>query len=178
VAAAHEISNRHFAGVTTHYLLAFLQTRLSADALATVFERAGETRPIDELMDETSWSSYPQMRRLLEASAEALGGRPNCAGREFADGRDPVRDLLTSPDRRACSSKDDRAVGALLADPADVCDGRPRRLICTQRLEEGFEPFRGTDFTRTAGVVPNIFRHGRARRGRGERRRQNTASAC
>ena len=60
--------------MTTHYLLAFLETRLSADALATVFERAGETRPLDELMDDTSWSSYPQMRRLLAASAAALGG--------------------------------------------------------------------------------------------------------
>ena len=166
VAAAHEISNRHFAGVTTHYLLAFLQTRLSADALATVFERAGETRPIDELMDDTSWSSYPQMRRLLEASAEALGGSAELrrvAG-SLTVAMPDFADMITSLGSPSVLFEGLTALSAHFSPILQMSANEvgPGDWVCTQRLEEGFEPFREyCDFTRgLLGVVPNIFGHG------------------
>ncbi len=166
MAAAHEISNRHFAGVTTHYLLAFLQTRLSADALATVFERAKESRPIDELMDDTSWSSYPQMRRLLEASAEALGGSAELrrvAG-SLTVAMPDFADMLTSLGSPSVLFEGLTALSAHFSPILQMSayEVGPANWVCTQRLEEGFEPFREyCDFTRgLLGVVPNIFGHG------------------
>ncbi len=166
MAAAHEISNRHFAGVTTHYLLAFLQTRLSAGALASIFVRAGETRPVDELMDDTSWSSYPQMRRLLEASAEALGGSAELrrvAG-SLTVAMPDFADMLTSLGSPSVLFEGLTSLSAHFSPILQMAalEVGPGHWVCTQRLEDGFEPFREyCDFTRgLLGVVPNIFGHG------------------
>ena len=41
--------------------------------------RAGEGRPVAELLNDTTWSSYADFRRLLEAAAAAIGD-PDAAG--------------------------------------------------------------------------------------------------
>jgi diguanylate cyclase (GGDEF)-like protein len=38
-----------------------------------VLQRAGEARPVVELLDDTRWSSYAQFRALLEATVEVIG---------------------------------------------------------------------------------------------------------
>ncbi len=65
---------RHFAGTTTGWLTAYLDAAGEPGALRRVLEAAGETRSVEELRDDTTWSSYEQFRRLLEAAAEELGG--------------------------------------------------------------------------------------------------------
>jgi len=44
------------------------------DAVDDVLRRAGEPRPLAELVDDAGWSSYAEFRRLLEATSDVLGG--------------------------------------------------------------------------------------------------------
>ena len=156
-------TNRHFAGVTTQYLMTFLRTRLGVGALDDVLRRAGESRSIEELGDDTTWTSYPQMRRLLEAAAAALGG--SAALRRVGGAV-----TVTMPDFAAALQS--------LGTPAELFAGMselsghfspvlsmtsrqlgPADWVCEQRFEEGFEPFAEyCDFTcGLLGVVPHVF---------------------
>jgi diguanylate cyclase (GGDEF)-like protein len=65
---------RDFSGIVTAYAMTFLES-CPPGTLERVFAAAGETRTSAELMSSTTWSSYAQVRRLLEATAEELGGR-------------------------------------------------------------------------------------------------------
>ena len=56
---------RHFAGTTTHWLVTYLRARAEPGALERVLELAGETRPVEVLCDDGTWTSYAQFRRLL-----------------------------------------------------------------------------------------------------------------
>jgi diguanylate cyclase (GGDEF)-like protein len=62
----------HISGFYTTMLMHALDSRLSPDELAALLEDAGETRGIAELSLSSSWSSYAQFRRLLEAAKVAL----------------------------------------------------------------------------------------------------------
>jgi len=70
----HPKSQAHFSGFNTRFVVEYLGNRTPPGTLATVLHAAGETRPIEVLLDDASWSSYDQMRRLLEATGVALGG--------------------------------------------------------------------------------------------------------
>ena len=61
---------RHFTGSMTMMLAQYMQAQPRSGLLEAVCALAGETRPLDELMDVSCWSSYAQVRRLLEALAE------------------------------------------------------------------------------------------------------------
>lgn len=60
-------SEHHVSGVYTKMLTEFLAQTLPGDAVDRLLHEAGESRSLDELADITSWSSYGQFRRLLEA---------------------------------------------------------------------------------------------------------------
>jgi diguanylate cyclase (GGDEF)-like protein len=66
-------ADRHFAGVITGYVIAYLES-CPAGTLERVFDAAGETRTAADLASSATWSSYDQVRRLLEATAALLGG--------------------------------------------------------------------------------------------------------
>jgi GAF domain-containing protein len=69
-----DAANRDFSASINRYLLNHLR-RLGGDALvARVLQRAGEDRPVVELLDDARWSTYEQVRALYEAAAEVLGG--------------------------------------------------------------------------------------------------------
>jgi diguanylate cyclase (GGDEF)-like protein len=163
VGGVHEIGDRHFAGVTTHYLLAYLRSRLSPEAVEDVLSRAGEHRSVEELTDDTSWSSYAQMRRLLEEGARAVGGAP------------ALRHVGTAP---LVTMPDFTSVLQSLGSPASLFgelselarhfspilsmstrEVSSTEWICELRFEEGFEPFTEyCDFTcGMLGVVPHVF---------------------
>ena len=117
-------------------------------------------------MDDTSWSSYPQMRRLLEASAEALGGSAELrrvAG-SLTVAMPDFADMITSLGSPSVLFEGLTALSAHFSPILQMSANEvgPGDWVCTQRLEEGFEPFREyCDFTRgLLGVVPNIFGHG------------------
>ena len=71
---------RHTAGVTTRLILAFVRRQLGEGAVSRLLEIAGETRPVEVLENETSWSSYGQKVALFEA-ASSLTGDPRVAER-------------------------------------------------------------------------------------------------
>ena len=163
MAAAHEIGDRHFAGVTTHYLLAFLRSRLGAEALGEVLREAGETRSVEELSDDATWSSYDQMRRLLEAGAAAVGGRASLrrVGTAMTIVMPEFAAMLTSLESPA-----------VLFDGLEQLSGHfspilamsakqlgPSEWLCEQHFEEGFEPFAEyCDFTcGLLSIVPHVF---------------------
>jgi diguanylate cyclase (GGDEF)-like protein len=68
------MSEAHFSGLTTRLIVEHLRDRMPAGTLDTVLEAAGETRAMEVLLDDTSWTSYSHMRRLLEAAGVAMGG--------------------------------------------------------------------------------------------------------
>jgi GGDEF domain-containing protein len=65
---------RHFSGTNTKWLIGYLRAHARRGTVEDVLLRAGETRPAEELADDTTWSSYTQFRRLLESAGDVLGG--------------------------------------------------------------------------------------------------------
>jgi diguanylate cyclase (GGDEF)-like protein len=65
--------DRHYVGTMTRMLVQHVRALRGDDGVAEVFARAGETRPEEVLLDDASWSSYHQMRQLLEAAVQVLG---------------------------------------------------------------------------------------------------------
>jgi diguanylate cyclase (GGDEF)-like protein len=75
VEAAHDpAEGRHFGGALTRLLVAYVEQRGGSEAVAEVCRLAGETRPVDELRRDESWSTHDQARRLCEAVAATCGG--------------------------------------------------------------------------------------------------------
>jgi diguanylate cyclase (GGDEF)-like protein len=65
---------RDFAGSHTRFVIGYLRDRAPAGALEAVLAGAGETRSVVELMESSTWSTYSEFRRLLEATNAVLGG--------------------------------------------------------------------------------------------------------
>jgi diguanylate cyclase (GGDEF)-like protein len=75
VSTAHpDPGGKVFAGVYARGLLAHLLDSGGPDAVARVLSAAGESRSAQELSLEITWSTYAQIRALLEAAATELGG--------------------------------------------------------------------------------------------------------
>ena len=60
----------HFAGVNTRLLFRYLREQEAPGSTERVLIAAGETRTEEELIDNATWSSYDQFKRLLQESAE------------------------------------------------------------------------------------------------------------
>jgi diguanylate cyclase (GGDEF)-like protein len=67
-------SGRDFSGIFTQYVVDYLNACAPEGTLERVLRSAGEVRSADMLSDASTWSSYAQLRKLLEATGEALGG--------------------------------------------------------------------------------------------------------
>jgi diguanylate cyclase (GGDEF)-like protein len=52
----------------------FVRKQLGSDGVTELLQLVGETRSVEELCDESTWSSYARFRRLMEAAAVLLGG--------------------------------------------------------------------------------------------------------
>ena len=79
----------HFAGVNTRLLVRYLREHEAPGAAAAVLREAGDTRSEDELLDNATWSSYDQFRRLLEVTARHSAATPTlerAAGGGLTDG--------------------------------------------------------------------------------------------
>jgi diguanylate cyclase (GGDEF)-like protein len=64
---------RDTSGVTTRVVVLYVKQHGGDQAVAALLESAGETRSLDELLDEHGWSSYEQKIRLFRAAVEVLG---------------------------------------------------------------------------------------------------------
>ena len=110
---------------------------------------AGETRSEDELLDNATWSSYDQFRRLLEVTARSFGGNAalqRAAGAGLTDGSQAemtaMLQSLGSPS--ALLAMITEAGGAGLA-PVIALEGNevgPTEWVVREWFAEGFEPFR------------------------------------
>jgi diguanylate cyclase (GGDEF)-like protein len=63
---------RHTSGGTTRVVLLYVREHGGDEAVAALMEQAGETRTVDELLDEHGWSSYDQKIRLFRAAVAVL----------------------------------------------------------------------------------------------------------
>ena len=62
----------HFTGTVTEMLFRYLR-HLDPTLVDVVRAHAGETRSVEELVDHGTWSSYAQIRRLLESAESERG---------------------------------------------------------------------------------------------------------
>jgi diguanylate cyclase (GGDEF)-like protein len=139
---------RHISGMMTRMLVEHLVSRCEAGTAARVLREAGETRPIDELTSDATWSSYAEFRSLLEAAARVLGGV------------DHLRDVAAQTSLVAESSADYTNMLQTLGSPAtlyadmgpttrvlapiviiETQEVGPTEWIVRQRFEPGFEPY-------------------------------------
>jgi diguanylate cyclase (GGDEF)-like protein len=67
-------SGRHFSGINTRIVVDFVDSRFGPETLTQILDLAGETRPVNQLREDSQWSSYSQVRRLFEATSVVLGG--------------------------------------------------------------------------------------------------------
>ena len=92
------MSEAHFSGINTRLIIEHLRDKMAPGTLDAVLERAGETRSMDVLLDDTKWTSYSQMRRLLVATGEVMGGPRSLApiGRDARVLSESVPEMLAS----------------------------------------------------------------------------------
>ena len=95
----HAESNggRQFANILSRQLLDYTDDQFGPSAVEAILERADERRPLEILRDATAWSTYEQMRRLLEAGADVLGPSGiRAAGAHFnrEQGSESTEDML------------------------------------------------------------------------------------
>ena len=64
---------RDTSGVTTRVVVLYVREHGGDEAMRAMLEHAGETRSVEELLDEHGWSTYQQKIRLFRAAAEVLG---------------------------------------------------------------------------------------------------------
>ena len=130
----------------TKYVVDYFRTHRPG-ALDLVLARAEESRGADALADEATWSSYDQLRRLLVAASDVLGG----AGRLNEFGPSAMQ-TISAPD--LTSSLQDLGSPSLLyssiGSAADALSTivdmsseeiSPTEWIVTSRFCEGFDPF-------------------------------------
>jgi len=158
-------TQRHFAGSMTLYLVNYLADRTNPETLDEILRRAGETRGADELRDEATWSSYWQLRRLLEATSEVLGGRQHL----FAAAADSWNHMTTPSSTEMLQALGSpAALYASLGETPEILttvldleaeESGPNECIIRTRFKDGYEVFE--EFcSYQAGlhsIVPRLF---------------------
>jgi hypothetical protein len=64
---------RHASHVVVRMMLELVDRALGEEAVTRVLTLAGEDRPFEVMVDDSGWSSFGQLRRLLEAAGGVLG---------------------------------------------------------------------------------------------------------
>jgi diguanylate cyclase (GGDEF)-like protein len=139
----------HFAGVHTRLLVRYLRKHADPVAIDELLHAAGDTRSPDQLFDLATWSSYNELRRLLEATATKFGGTDVLRQASGAGLDDPSMPEMTSMlqslgSPEALISMIAESGGASLA-PVIALEGHavgPTEWVVYERFVDGFEPFR------------------------------------
>jgi hypothetical protein len=146
MADGEQNSGRDFSGSYVGLLIAYLRDKTPADKLDEILAAAGETRPVEQIVDPSVWSSYWQFRRLLEATSQVLGpGALVVAGRKAGDVSDfpGAADMIRSFGSPGAAMAE---LGKLNSGFTPVTDVQtqetgPNEWTTTLRLNEGYEPF-------------------------------------
>ena len=128
------------------YLSAHLTKVTGEGAFAEVLTRAGDPRPLDEVLNEAGWSTYDQFRGILKVTAEYLGG--------------PEKLHELDPNLHEGGIPSDGATVHALGDPKELlrvvangnnfvmtfCENTgeeagPNEWVTRQRVLPGYEPF-------------------------------------
>jgi diguanylate cyclase (GGDEF)-like protein len=138
----------HFAGVNTWLLVRYLRERGEPGTVQRLLAECGETRTEDELFDLGTWSSYDQLRRLLEVTSDQFGGAETlrrAAGSGLADPTMPemtnLLQSLGSPEALLGVISD--SGGASLA-PLIALEGHalsPTEWVVYEHFTGGFQAF-------------------------------------
>jgi diguanylate cyclase (GGDEF)-like protein len=142
---------RHFTGMASRLVIEFLTDELGSAAVLQVLRRAGESRTVEELSNDSTWSSYDQFRALLEQAAVATGGpqqlrriahvglRPvEMSGKATA--REGALHALGSPDAVYASVVEMNHMIWTVA-LSEVEQVGPREWVSSTRMKDGFEAF-------------------------------------
>ncbi|HET6966239.1 MAG TPA: EAL domain-containing protein [Acidimicrobiales bacterium] len=131
----------------TKYLVDYFQAHGRPGALEEVLAGAGETRGVDTLADESGWSSYAELRALLEAAAAELGGVSHltmvaaCAMESVSSPEfTAALQDLGSPTALYASIADASATLSTIIDMTAEEVG-PSEWILANRFQDGFEAF-------------------------------------
>jgi diguanylate cyclase (GGDEF)-like protein len=138
-----------FSGLNTRVVVEYLRDQMPRGTLAAVLEAAGETRSVEVLLDDTSWSSYQQLRRLLEATGAAMGGPQSLAlvGRDASFISDSAPDVieavraLGSPDALYAATAEGGDSGLVRIGTSGGWETAPREWLLTQRFFDGYDAF-------------------------------------
>jgi diguanylate cyclase (GGDEF)-like protein len=156
-------AERHFGGATTRFVIGSLREHMSDDAIGTLLDDIGDPRTVDELTDDSTWSSYEQVRLLLEGAAVALGSSARL--------RDPGTTLLASTPEFATMLQAMGSPAALYEHLGDLSarvspivrmttrEIDTNEWLCDYSFTEPFEAFRAyCDFTAgMLGKIPRVF---------------------
>jgi diguanylate cyclase (GGDEF)-like protein len=159
--------DRHYVGTMTRMLVQHVRALRGDDGVASLLARAGETRPEAVLLDDASWSSYAQMRALLEASVEVLGSLDALAdvARTAAleagsmPGVTEALQALGSPDALLASLGDGNGAMSSIESNAFTEHIGPATWDLGRGLDPGFEPYVELCVFQMASVamVPRLF---------------------
>ena len=156
---------RDTSGVTTRVVVLYVKQHGGDQAVAALLESAGETRSLDELLDEHGWSSYEQRIRLFRAAVEVLGdpGAVRRIGQSMLRSRIalPLVVLLRalgSPEQvlRNVAKANSRFSTNSTVQALEIGNGH---AVVTYRLHEGYVPD-PLDCQYTEGLlslVPEVF---------------------
>jgi diguanylate cyclase (GGDEF)-like protein len=155
---------REFAGTYVGLLIAYLRDRTPAGTLDQVLAIAGETRPVEQIVDPSVWSTYWELRRLLEATKQVLGIEAlEAAGRQAVDVADypGAADMILSFGSPGVAMAEMGNMSTAFAPVVrmDITETGPTEWTATMRLQDGYEPF--PEFCRFSlamlPAVPRIF---------------------
>jgi diguanylate cyclase (GGDEF)-like protein len=141
------IEGADFSGLNTRVIVEHLRDHMPPGTLESVLETAGERRPLEVLLDDTSWSSYHQLRCLLEATGAAMGGPRSLApiGRDASMISDSAPDVieavraLGSPDALYAATTEGGDGGLVRIGTSGGWQVGHRDWILTQQFFDGFE---------------------------------------
>jgi diguanylate cyclase (GGDEF)-like protein len=139
---------RETAGVTTRLILTYVRRRLGDDGVARLLELAGETRPLEVLEDERSWSTYAEKIALFDAAEELLGDP--LVSRHI--GESLLRERIGAPLRMVVSALGSPQQVLRSVAKANVkfstnsqmrsLESRPGHAVVTYRVLDGYPPHR------------------------------------
>ena len=156
---------RHISGTTTRIIIGYVQREAGAEGVRRLLLRAGETRPVEALLDDAGWSTYDQVMALFEAAVE-LFENPRVVQRIGADALDyqessPILPLFRSLGSPAELLKNITLAAAKLQNVghADLEELHDERAVVTFAARAGFprHPLHCDYFAGMITTIPRIF---------------------
>lgn len=143
------VSQPHFSGLNTRLVVEYLRDKMPPGTLDSVLGVAGETRSMDVLLDDASWSSYEQVRSLLEAAGVVMGGPRSLApiGRDANTLSDSTPEVLESiralgsPAALYAATAEGGNGGLIGVGTSEGWELGPHEWMLSQQFFAGFEAF-------------------------------------